>query len=390
MKFRVTELRRPTYAAAALMFVIAVALPSLLTAKAHAFPTGGQVQSRAIYMSSSVAGATSTTYLVTFKPANTNSLKGVILDFCAGDPIVGDSTCAAPTAFTVGTPTVTFSNTTSGTNAPVTSTALPGTWTPTSLNSGRTLKLTAAAGSGALTTSTLYNFAITTVTNPSTTGSLYARLITYTSDTGDIASYAPGTEGSTDALDYGGFALSTAAVVNITAKVQESLTFCVYKASCSDDPSFTIGHSVGSATVIDSSAVDTATTNFSISTNAQSGVKVRLKGDTLKSGANSINPAGAAAVTFAAGTEDFGVRVSTSGTNITASTPYDGGSGTQYGLDTSTAGENITSLYGDQLASLSAPTNGSISILTWAATASNVTKAGTYTAAEQLIATGTF
>jgi len=379
------------YIAAVFVVVAGVGIPAIMSSKAFAFTAkGGVLQSRAIYMTSSLPSATAVTYLVTFKPTVTQSLKGIIVDFCSNDPIVGDSTCTAPTGFTVGTPTVTFSSTTSGTNAPVTSTALPGSWTAASLNSGRTLKLTAAAGSGALVTSTLYNFAITTVTNPSTTGSIYARILTYDLDTGDIGSYAPGTEGTTNLWDYGGDAMSTSAVVNITARVQETLSFCVYKTACSDDPSFTIGHSSGGATIIDTSAVDTATNLFSISTNAQGGAGIRIKGATLTSGANSISAAGAAAITISAGTAKFGTRISTPGTNITKIAPYDGGTGSQYGLDTSTANENVTTAYGDQFATLTSPTNSSISTLTWAATASSTTPAGTYAAAEQLIATGTF
>jgi hypothetical protein len=118
-----------------------------------------------------------------------------------------------------------------------------------------------------------------------------------------------------------------------------------------------------------------------------------MKGDTIKSGANTIAAAGTSAITFVAGTANFGVRVSTSGTNITATAPYNGGSGTQYGLDvsaTNSPNTNVTSTFGGQVATLSGPTTASISTLTFAATAAATTPAGTYTAAEQLIATGTF
>src|SRR5690606_39301425 len=40
-----------------------------------------------------------------------------------------------------------------------------------------------------------YAFTISGVTNPTDPGTFYARIITYTSDTGDIDNYAPGTEG---------------------------------------------------------------------------------------------------------------------------------------------------------------------------------------------------
>jgi len=178
--------------------------------------------------------------------------------------------------------------------------------------------------------------------------------------------------------------MSTGKIINITARVMESLSFCVYSSSCGDDPSMTIGH--GTNNILDATAVDTKTANFSISTNAQSGATIRLKGDTLKSGTNSIAAAGASPITIVAGTANFGMRISAAGTNTTATSPYNGGSGSQYGFNTA----NTTSTYGDNIATLSGPVNSSASTMTFAATAANTTPAGIYTAAEQLIATGQF
>src|ERR1700736_1364417 len=105
MKIKIRRGYRSAYAVAALLLTTALVLPSLLATKAFAFTAlGGVVSSRAIYMTNSAVGATSTTYLVTFKPFSTTSLKGIILDFCAGSPVVGNATCAQPTGFTVGTP----------------------------------------------------------------------------------------------------------------------------------------------------------------------------------------------------------------------------------------------------------------------------------------------
>ena len=118
-----------------------------------------------------------------------------------------------------------------------------------------------------------------------------------------------------------------------------------------------------------------------------SGAVVRIKGDTLKSGSNSIAAVGAAAAAIVAGTANFGLRVSTPG-GLTATAPYNDAS--NYGLDITTAGENLTTTYGDQLASVNAAVNNSTTTMTYAATASNTTPAGIYTATHQLIATGTF
>jgi len=163
----------------------------------------------------------------------------------------------------------------------------------------------------------------------------------------------------------------------------ESLSFCVYKTTCSDDPSFTIGH--GANTILDTSLVDTATVNFSISTNAQGTTTIRIKGDTLVSGSNNIDaPGGASAVAFSAGTEKFGLRISTAG-SVTPAAPYNGSAGS-YGLNTT----NSTSTYGESMGTITGPINNSVTTVTYGATAGATTAAGIYTAAHQYIATASF
>ncbi|HLZ14832.1 MAG TPA: hypothetical protein VKQ34_02460 [Candidatus Saccharimonadales bacterium] len=338
-------------------------------------------------MSSSASTGTNASnveYQVAFTTASTNNIGGVVIDFCSNDPIIGDS-CTAPGGFSVNKSTNTL-----GTQVGITGLSIDTTNSTTN-----TLIMTRTASSissGTAVTIPIGNGTTTGFTNPNTVGSFYARIYTY--DTvAHAQAHSPNSP--TNYVDYGGIALSTVAIINITAKVQETLSFCVYPhaGTCGTDPSFTIGHTVGTATVIDSSVVDTAQDDFSISTNASNGVVVRMKGDTLKSGSNTIPAAGTSAVTFVGGTAKFGFRVSTSGTNITATAPYNGGTGTQYGLDVTASNSpntNVTSTFGGQFATLSGPTNNSVSTLEFAATASNTTPAGTYTAAEQLIATGTF
>ena len=362
-----SRLRIVAYAVMIVLLPV-VAVVSGLTRQAYA----AQLTSRSIQMSSSNNGATGVTYLISFTTATTATLKSLVIDFCDNDPIIGDSTCTAPTGFTVGTPTATQSG-------------LPGTWTAASANSGRTLTLTNATNSTSVGSGTSVTITLTTATNPTSDNhSFYARILDYVNSSGadSAATYAPGAEGNY--IDGGGVAMSTGKIINITARVMESLSFCVYSSSCGDDPSMTIGH--GTNNILDATAVDTKTANFSISTNAQSGATIRLKGDTLKSGTNSIAAAGASPITIVAGTANFGMRISAAGTNITATSPYNGGSGSQYGFNTA----NTTSTYGDNIATLSGPVNSSASTMTFAATAANTTPAGIYTAAEQLIATGQF
>lgn len=381
MKFIRKGEKRAIYGFAAVFLLAATTISFLSPTKADA----AQITSRSIQMSSGLNGATAVTYSVTYTPGGTTSTAGIVVDFCDDTPIIGDTSCTYPAGFSLSAaPTVTF---TSG----ITTTG----WTATPSQAGagggsyQVLKL---SNSGSPTVAgTAINFTIAGITNPTSDNhSFYARVVTFGASA-DMANYT--TSGTTRAAtfagmtDYGGIALSTGKVINITARVMESLAFCVYNATCGDDPSMTLGH--GTNMVLDSTAVDTDTANFSISTNAQTGADVRLKGATLTSGANNIDAAGASAVTLVAGTEAFGVRVSTSGTSITADAPYNGGSGTQYAFDVSST-PNVTSLYGDEIADLSGPVNTSVSTLTFAATASNTTAAGIYTGAQQLIATGRF
>jgi len=377
MKMKRSGFLRAAYGLAALSLAVATLVPAF---RGHA--SAAQVTTRSIQMSSSNAGATNTTYLISFTTATAAVLKSIVIDFCDNTPIIGDSTCTAPTGFTVGTPTAT-----------VTGLPTPGSWTAASANSGRTLTLTYAANATTVNAGTAVTATLTTATNPSTDNhSFYARILTYVNGSGanSAATYAPGSEGTY--TDYGGVAMSTGKVINVTARVMESLAFCVYKTACGDDPSLTLGH--GTNSILDATTVDTGTAKFSISTNAQTGADVRWKGDTLKSGSNSIaavNNAGSPG-TITAGTANFGLAVTSGGlgSGMSAATAYNGNgnSGASGTFNLITA--NVTGTYGDLIATLAAPVNSSVTTVTFGATASNTTPAGIYTAAEQLIATGKF
>lgn len=385
MKIKGLRFRRAAYAMAALSLAVAAMAPGFT---GHA--SAGQVTSRSIQMSSSTASATGVTYSVTYTPSGTTSTAGIVVDFCDNTPIIGDTSCTYPAGFNLTTsPTVTF---TSG----ITTTG----WTSTGVQGGagagsyQALKL---SNSGSPTVAgTAINFTITnaSMSNPSTANhSFYARIITFDT-TANMANYTISTttraSSFTGMVDYGGIALSTGTVINITARVMESLSFCVYNATCGDDPSMTIGH--GGNTILDATTVDTKTAKFSISTNAQTGADIRWKGDTLKSGSNTIpavNNAGTPG-TITAGTANFGMAVTGAGTSITAAAAYagNGNSGASGTFNLITA--NVTGTYGDVVATLSGPVNSSVTTMTFGATASNTTPAGIYTAAEQLIATGKF
>jgi hypothetical protein len=379
INFRV--LRRPLYALTAYLMLVATLLMGLLPANASA----AQITTRSIKMSSSNAGNANTSYNVVFNPGQSTTIGGIIVDFCANTPIIGDTSCTLPTSFTLGTtPAVTINS-----GLP----AVGGSWTTAGIQGGaaasnfQVLKLTNGTPQS-VATGTPVDFTITTVTNPNVDNtSFYARIVTFDTSANTTSQYtASGTTRAAtfaNMVDYGGIAMSTGKVINITAKVMENLALCVYKTTCTDDPSFTIGH--GANNILDTSAVDTATVNFSISTNAQGTTTVRIKGDTLKAGSNDIDaPGGASAITFSAGTEKFGLRISTAG-SFSPVAPYNGAAG-DYGLNTT----NSTSTYGESMGTFTGPVNNSVTTVTYGATAGATTAAGIYTAAHQYIATASF
>lgn len=415
LKSSLHSLQRP------LLFLVAFGLLISIPVGVFAAASGGQVQERSITMSdSSTSGGTITsgvgsganvTYRVTFKAATSYTLRGVVLDFCDGTstPIIGDNTCTAPTSFTVGaTPTT---DTTDYTVGASTTTGLGAGWGASSINSGQTLVLTNATGA-ALTAGTGYTFAISGVTNPSDKGTFYARLITYTSSTVGISTYTHADPGTYQ--DFGGFALATNDLVSVTAKVQETLTFCVSglysgapppNCGATAVPAITLGH--GTNNTLGPDLIDQQPIFSITSTNAMNGLVIRMR-SALACGGLSMD-AGATCGIPAVGSGASTWSVMTAGTAAFGMYCHDGSGGTgtlncddnyidrgaspnpsTFGMDTATVGDNVTSTYGDIIVRSTAPVNNQLNQYDFAATASNTTPAGIYSTNLAMIATGTF
>jgi hypothetical protein len=319
---------------------------------------------------------------------------GFVLDFCDNSPIIGDS-CTA----------------TAGTNVPNVSSAALSGWTLDGASTSNMAIFT--IGSNTWTNGTPVTLSITGITNPSnvgSTGTFYARAFSY-----DTAAKAQGYTSANPAvvgaqIDQGGFALSTASKLTITAKVQEKLTFCIYTgANCAAGGS---SLTLGSNGVLDETQpYNNADAKFDVYTNAQNGVVVRAKtfaapGHTLTSGGNSITAIGGTAVASALGTEQYGMCVATSGGSVTAVAPYkgvEGGSGacaddlttgtynqattfTRFAFDTAAT----QTTFGDDLASSSTASSVTVGTLNFLANIGITTEAGIYTNDIALIATSTF
>jgi hypothetical protein len=416
---------------------------------------GGQVLSRKITLSDNqvsggATGGTGVSYDVYANSASAYTLKGIVVDFCSGatSPIIG-TTCTAPTGMSLGTPTFTPDTTT--TNA-INTTG----WTAATIQSGRAFALTNATGITTTTASTnsILHFTITGVTNPSTLGTFYARIMTFTS-TATALAYTATTPGSYQ--DYGGFALSTANPVSITARVQETLTYCVSGldmsgastgiqfasgTSCAAEttPTFVLGHggTTQSTFTIDNSQTDTDVAYTQISTNASQGAVVRMKNFNTCSnaglssnGGTTCNISGVAGTSIpspslgsvpaaiTAGTTGFGLYVSTGAATTGVSTssgtytpdanyhdashtteptvstvnslPYYSANPNLWYGDDQDATSGVGTTYGDVVATTGgAPCSQMNNHLVFGVTAGLTIPAGIYTATIGFIATGTF
>lgn len=408
MTATVRESRRLIYLAVALA-VIATAMLPVLSRRAFAY---GQMEPREVKMSSAVPAATGVSYAITFTPVTTS--QELIIDFCSDTPIIGTVASPSPCSFSAASVPDVSPGGTDATCSSGTVTIL-GTGTPK-----HTIEITGLTMTGG----SPFTITCSGIKNPtnSTVGSnmtFYARILTY--GTGNASEYTAAnvSGGNTaigaDVVDAGGAALSTTITINLTAKVQEQLTFCTSGADLSATdctgataPNLTLGHNNGSGTLIlDSSQVDTTPAFTQLSSNATTGVIVRMKdvssttcGGLSDTGGSTCNiPAeGATPTALTPNTAAFGMCVAPATGNTVAETAYTDSTGgcatsaatSKVGLDQSTANNNVLSTYGSSIFHTTGAIHKENDRLTFAATAADTTPAGIYTVSESLIATGTF
>lgn len=314
IKFRAAN--RAIYGLFALMLLATVVVPAF---GSHASAAGAQLQSRSIKLSDSgassngiasgVGSGTAVTYRVKFNVATV--AHSVVIDFCQDSPIIGDTSCVAPAGMDL-TGAALAAVPTGGPINPA-----GGAWTGVGYNTGTPAGSSnqhfslhddgshsiGPADTTGGSTSGVEEFDITGIVNPSTVGTFYARIYTFTSNIFDSdnnpGSTADNYNGATSPgtyLDYGGIAMTTTQTITISARVQEALTFCVTSAdpstwtnasptlghSCADPvvgsnlPALTIG--TGSPTkVLSATAVDTGNVYTQLSTNATNGAIIRIR-----------------------------------------------------------------------------------------------------------------
>jgi len=363
----------------------ALVVATLGQAVLPALASADGVTSRSIALSAATADASGVTYKVSFTAAT--GVGAYIVEFCSDSPVFGQ-TCTAPGGFSAASAALGADGTTA--------TAVTG-----SANKLVVTNTIAAAGSVTDT--------FTGIHNPTLAGVLYARIITFDDATNAAAATSDDDTGSTES---GSVAISITNDVSVSGAVQESMQLCASAAAMTTNcagataPSLKLANANGA---LDSTLL-TVPLYTQISTNASAGAVVSLKSDAAACG--GLHRVGDAydtshcfikpsSTTVADGSGLFGLKLSADDTSDATQGTFQKHTGSVYdttnykmGFDSAhpTAPENgVTSVYGDQILDTNgAPANSRNMTMTFGASASNMTPAGTYQTKLSLIATGTF
>ncbi len=359
-----------------------------------AIASAAQVTSRSVALSSSSAGSANVTYEVNF--TSVGAAGAFTVDFCENTPLIGQA-CDPATGFTAA-----------------------GAATSTSGFSVDSATATRVIVEGAIGATSAVQVELTGITNPTNAGPLYARIVSY--DTAANAALSSPTNRGTGAVDEGGVAISITPTIGVSGLVLETMTFCVsgqeiLGATCSgtmQPTNIVLGDETAPSSgvfVLAPDKINEGSIYAQLSTNAANGAVVRLKssaancGGLMRAGAPTacdILPALDQNIIGTANLARFGVKTTAAYPTVAAANAngtlqpvpasfYDNNH-LEYALNFDENNETgVTSTYGDPfLNTAGAPVNNQNMQLTFGATVSNDTPAGSYSADLSLIAVGTF
>lgn len=321
---------------------------TLLAALIPASAFAAAITARSVTIGSSVASA-STTYSFAFTVPSTTAVKSVAFLACT----TASGTCTTPSGFSI---------TGSSLSSQPTGLGSATGWSANTATAG-SLRITHATNSTAPSGSQTVSFS--SVTNPSATNATYFFRITTYSDSA-----------WTTSIDTGTVATSTAGQAQVTATVDETLTFTMAASSV---PLGTLSSSVTAS----------GTSTMTASTNAASGYAITVNGTTLQSGASSI-----AAITTAGGgnsvlnTSQFGINLMANatpsvGTNVS-------GTGTGAAATNYNTADKFRFVTGETVASATAPTNSNTYTVSYIANIAGSTPAGSYSTLLTYVATSNY
>lgn len=341
-----------------ILAVILSIVPLTSVSLANASPIMG----RSVVMSNSAGGATGVTYTLTTDALPTNTaVKSVQIQLCES---LSDSCASTPVGFSASSSSLASQPSGLGAGSG---------WTVNTATAG-SLRIVNAAN--ATTPSGAVTVVWDNVSNPTSANTTFYGIIT----TYSAANW-------TGALDTGSIALSTSSQIEVSLKVDESLTFCagtsITDQDCGTIAGNTVNLGIGSTT-----ATAKNTSVMAASTNGSTGYSITVSGTTLTSGLNTID-ALATGGTSSTGSKQFGINLAATNT-----TPAVGAEITGAGTGAAAAnyGTNNTFRFatGEEIASVSGPTNANTFTISYIANIDGMTPAGAYSTVLTYIATANF
>lgn len=253
--------------------------------------------SRSLYIDNELPSA-SANYKISFTIPTTGVVGSVKLLFCSNDPIELDS-CTVPGGLDVSGATLVLQN------------GLIDMSVQSSTSNSMVLTRPPTVVVAPLTVV----FSLRGVVNPSSIGSYYLRVSTYTS-----------TDASGSSVDFGGLAFPIVNSLSLSTRVPPYLTFCSGVTIAAFDCSQATGDylKLGNVSAATSSS---ASSQFMVATNAGNGYNVQVSGTTLTSGNNTI-PALAVPDVSRPGSSQFGINLRANTDPAVGADPVGPGQGT--------------------------------------------------------------
>lgn len=283
---------------------------------------GDSLPNRSLTLDKGTVSA-SDTYRLDFSLPQSQTLGSIKLQFCQEGPLPG-TPCTIPAGFDASGVGLNSQGGETG-------------FTVSPLSNANTIILTRPP---AATIAPTVSYEFTAITNPSVSGTFYARLETF------VTTDATGPD-----TDNGGLAIDVLDAVSVSATVPPYLYFCLGISITGTDCATATGDQVNFGDFTDVVA-STAQTEMVAGTNGPTGYGITANGTTLTSGINTI-PALAVPDVSRPGTSQFGINLVANTDPTVGANPNGGGTGQP------TVGYNTPNLYkfvpGDIVASNPVP-----------------------------------
>ena len=318
---------------------------------------GAQLINDSLIINNSLPSA-ATTYKLQFTLTNNETIGSIDVEFCSNTPIVTFA-CTAPNGFSLTNSSL------------INQTGISG-FTVSNTSNAYNLLLTR---SPAQAIAEPVSFTFTNVINPSSQGSYYVRIQTYSTS-----------DGTGSSLDIGGIAFSINSALSISTYVPPYLLFCAADNISSYSCSSATGNYINFGD-LSAKATASAESKVLIATNAKNGYTILVSGSPMTSG-NNVLPALNSTTSALPGNSQFGINL------VANSSPSVGANVQGPGTGSPTSSYSIPNLFkylsGDVIASSPQVSSYKEYTISYIINISNQQPPGFYSTTLTYVATGNF